>query len=466
MIKKFLLLSLVVSQLTISCSSDDDNNTEDPTTPDKELTLEEEIANIIKQPYSSLPPEQQKIKLEAEANDMLVQLDKTKSSSAIEAIENLLSLLSENAIDIFDGKNDNEIEDILNMADVYGVYTWNNTNKSWSKTASTTELKFVFPAKSSQSTNNAIFTAKSVASNIKVKITDSNGNWQYNEETNEWVLGGYVNDYMFLPTSSDATLTIDNTQVATFAQTASYNGNEAPVDFTYKMTLNDGYSWDISGKKAAQNNTAKAVFTYNGKNLVSFTAGSTTDIDALLTDDELTQYRGKGNGLVQILDNFVIIADMDLAAEAIDDAALENIPYPAYPDYSSPNADFKGFFTARNAYEKKYSEGSAANFNKNIKLTLISRKDGSKIADIVQVAEKDGGYYDSIPVWVPSEWYENGGYWSNNQDSEQFFREYYTENYYLNFKDNTQVAMSVYFSEGFDDLLDKFDDFINRFEKK
>jgi hypothetical protein len=46
------------------------------------------------------------------------------------------------SVDIFNG-NDNEIEDILNVG-VYGVYTWNNSTKIWVKTASTTELKFVF----------------------------------------------------------------------------------------------------------------------------------------------------------------------------------------------------------------------------------------------------------------------------------------------------------------------------------
>ena len=144
MIKKFLLLSLVVSQLTISCSSDEspENKPEEPT---KEQTLAEQIANIVKQPYSKLSPADQKLKLEAEANEMLVQLDKSKSSGAIEAIQNLGRLFSLKHIDLFDGKSDNGVEEVLNISGVYGIYTWNNTNKTWIKTASTTELKFVFP---------------------------------------------------------------------------------------------------------------------------------------------------------------------------------------------------------------------------------------------------------------------------------------------------------------------------------
>jgi hypothetical protein len=81
------------------------------------------------------------VKLEAEANEMLVQMNKSKHLGAIEAIQNFRDLLSISSVDIFN-ENDNEIEDIQNVR--RGVYTWNNSTKIWVKTASTTELKFVF----------------------------------------------------------------------------------------------------------------------------------------------------------------------------------------------------------------------------------------------------------------------------------------------------------------------------------
>jgi hypothetical protein len=242
MIKKFILLSLVASQLMVSCSSEDSPTTD----PTKDLTLEEQIANLVKQPYSKLTPTEQKAKLEVEANEMLVQLDKSKSSSAIEAVENLNRLLDISTVDIFNGKNDNEVEDILNVSGVYGVYTWDNAEKKWIKAASTTELKFVFPAKESLTTNNAVFSSKSTSSDIKVKYND----------TYSWTENGYaeVNDWFFLPNTSDATLTIDSKEAAVFTQTAKYaNGKEVPTEFSYKMSLNDGYVWEMSGTKAAAN---------------------------------------------------------------------------------------------------------------------------------------------------------------------------------------------------------------------
>lgn len=430
MIKKLLLCAVVLSQFAISCSSDETEPEKDPVTeeptkdpvkePVKDLTLAEQIAALVKQPYSALTPAEQKVKLEAEANEMLVQLDKSKTSSAIAAIENLNILLDLKGVDIFNGKNDNKVEDVLNVSGIYGVYTWNNTAKSWTKTESTTELKFVFPAKKSQTVNNAVLSAKSVSSTVKVELYDGyNGTKQ-------------INDNIFLPSSSDATLTIDNVQAASFTQTAKYSTkNQSPDEFAYKMILNDGYTWEMSGKKAAEN-TSKASLTYNAKNLISFNIGSSASIDALIDNDALVQYRGKANGLIQLMDNFVIVADVDLAAAAADDAALEkSLVRPT--NYNSPT-----YYTDISNYNLKVTEGAVANFNKNMKLILVSKKDGTKIADIIQHTEKEDGDYET---------------------------KYYNGVYYLKFSDKTEAEMSVYFSEGFDKFETKFEDFIKGFNK-
>lgn len=448
MIKKFLLLGLVITQLITSCSNDNNDSSSD--------NLGDQIENLINKPYSQLTPAEQKVKLEAEANEMLIQLDKTKSTSAIETLENLERLLDISSVDIFNGKNDNQVEDIINVSGVYGIYTWNNTKNSWDKTASTNELKFVFPAKESQNSNNASLSAKSTSSDIKVEVYDSY----------DWTNDIDVNDYFYLPTSTNAILTIDNKEVATISQNAKYtNGKETPVEFGYKMSC-DGYAWEISAKKAAEN-TSKATLTYNGKNLIEFNTGSTAQIDALidasLDTDEISSYLGKANGLIKLMDNFIIVANMDLASAATDETSLENsLTYPNYPDYNNPNANFKAYFTAENTYNQKYSSGTVANFNKNMKLVLVSKKDGTKIADIVLHSEKeDYDYTFNLPVWDSQ--YQ---YWDWSNQGETFTSVYYTEVYYLKFNDNTEVEMSAYFSSGFEDFETKFKDFITAFEKK
>jgi len=451
MIKKFILLSLVASQLVVSCSSDDS-----PTDPTKDLTLEEQIANLVKQPYSKLTPTEQKAKLEVEANEMLVQLDKSKSSSAIEAVENLNRLLDISTVDIFNGKNDNEVEDILNISGAYGIYTWNSTKKSWDKTASTTELKFVFPAKESATTNNAVFSSKGVSSDVKIEFYDS-----YNS-TND----ADVYDNLFLPSSSDATLTIDNKEAATFTQTAKYSSkNQSPDEFAYKMSLNDGYVWEMSGSKATAN-TSKATLTYNGKSLVSFNAGSSAEIDKLIDNDELVQYRGKANGLFTLMDNFVIVADIDLAEMAKGEAAVET-------NFPRPDRNTKTFYTDLNIYNQKSAEAGVLNSNKNAKLILVSKKDGTKIADIVYRTAPGFSFKTSeYETWVPDATnVKYGGSWVfdwNNgvpKGTAVQIQEY-DEVLYLKFSDNTEVEMSAYFSTGFEKLQTKFDDFIAAFNKQ
>jgi hypothetical protein len=441
MIKRFLLLSVIISQLTISCT---DNGVDTPVISDDNLN--DQIAAIIQQPYSKLTPAQQKVKLEAEANEMLLQMDKSKTSGAIEAIQNLGNLLDVSSIDIFNGKNDNQIADILNVSGIYGIYTWNNTNKIWVKTTSTTELKFVFPAKKSQTINNASLSSKAISSDIKVKISDS-----YN-----WQSGTTINDEFYLPTSVDATLTIDNTQAATFVTNAKYTGTiETPDESSFKMVLNDGYTFEISGKKG-QPNSATSAFTFNGKNLVTFTSGSTANIDGLLKDDNLTSYQGKANGLVRIMDNFVIVADMNIEGLSNELDALDKSLIKI--DYNK-----KTYYTDQNSNNEKESKGKVEANNKNTKLILVSKKDGTKIADVIQKSEK-GYSYNSNSVWVTSN-NSYGGYWNWNYNTTGTLVQYYDEVFYLRFNDTTEVEMSAYFSTGFGDLETKFENFLKSFER-
>jgi hypothetical protein len=434
MIKKLFLLSVIVSQLTISCSSDDNSSSEE--------NVNAQIEKILKQPYSTLTPSEQKLKLEAEANEMLVQLDKSKSTGASDALENLERLLSINSIDLFNGKNSNEVEDVLKVSGAYGIYTWNSSQNKWIKTASTSELKFVFPAKESQTTNNANLSVKSVSSDIKTDFPDS-----YDPETGE-----PVNDSYYLPKSADAVLTIDGNQAATIATSAKYSKEGLPQENSYKITFNDGYAWEMGGKTGSKITSSNASLSYKEKNLIKFYAGTTAEIDALMTDSELAEYKGTANGLVQIMDNFVVVSDTDLENSAIDDAKLDDIKFPF--DFGS-----KDYYTDRTAYNLKKSQTKAANFNKNTKAILASKKDGTKIADVIMRSEESEPYYP-YETWIVDANHSKGGYWENDYNSQVVIKSY-KEVYYLKFSDNTEVAMSVYFSEGFENLNTKFQDFFN-----
>ncbi len=94
---------------------------------------------------------------------------------------------------------------------------------------------------------------------------------------------------------------------------------------------------------------------------------------------------------------------------------------------------------------------------------MVSKKDGTKIADVIQRSEK-GRSYPTYSVWVASS-NPYGGYWdwSNNTGT---LVQLYEEDLYLRFNDKTEVEMSVYFSKGFDTLETKFENFLKSFERK
>jgi hypothetical protein len=427
MIKKIFLLSVVVSQLTISCSKDD--SATDP----NDQNLGNQISDLTKLPYSSLKPEDQKVKMEAEANDMLVRLDKSKTSQVDETFENLGNLLDINTVDIYTAESNNDIEDILNVSGAYGIYTWNNAKQDWDKTKSTTELKFIFPAKSGQAANNAILSLKSTSSDIKVLVSDL--------------------DQIYLPTTVDATLTVDNTQVATIAVNSKYsNGKETPDSSSYKMTLSDGYAFEISGNRVPAE--ANSSFTFEGKNIIKFTSGSTANVDELLKEDALNKYLGTANGLITLMDNFVITVNTNIEGLANDEDALDI-------SLVKPNWNSKTYYTDLNIYNKKSSEGEVLANNNNVKMILVSKKDGTKIADVIQKSVK-ADTWNSNSVWVND---ANGGHWNWSNTTIGTVVQEYDEVFYLKFNDTTEVEMSAYFSTGFDSLNTKFQDFLKAFER-
>lgn len=418
--KKIIVLSMIICQLAISCSSGSDGS-----------TIEDEVTLLLQKPYSNLTPDQQKVKLENEANSMLLQMESSKSSTALEALENFGRLLSISEPSMpMARKAAKTIQEILNISDFYGVFTWNPSLENWTFSPSTTEFKFIFPASPSSTTNNAELTAQSISSGVKVVIDKQTG------------------DQLNLPSSVNAILKIGGIQVGAYEANAVYsNGDPTPVELGYKLTLN-GYVWENSAKRTTPI-TVKSSFSHDGKNLIDFNVGSTANIDKLMEGSELTQYLGKANCLISLMDNFVMVAEMNMEGMANDERVL-------YNSIIEPNYNSSTYYTDLNTNNKKLSDGEALAFNKNVKMSLVSKKDGTKLADVVQRSEKGESWN------VQSSW--NGSYWVYDPNSTIKVQEYNTI-MYLRFNDSTEVAMDVYFSSGFDNLSTKFQNFINSFNQ-
>ena len=92
-------------------------------------------------------------------------------------------------------------------------------------------------------------------------------------------------------------------------------------------------------------------------------------------------------------------------------------------------------------------------------MALVSSKDGTKIADIIQKSVIGNTYTNNV-VWSSA----FGGYWQySSNPADVKIVQNYDEVLYLRFKDNTDVAFDVYFSSGFSNLETRFQNFINSF---
>jgi len=445
--KSVLFLSLALSSLVFnSCKKDSDNT---PAPPDVDL------AKVLAYPYSALTPAEQKVKLENESTGFLDNLNAAKASSAIEAFQNLEKLLEESPAEVIADKPVKNVKETIQYADAYGVFTWDNVKREWAKTASTSELKFIFPAKIGTTTNTAVFSAKAVSSGIA--IVDSTVEYDWQTSTNI----KYETTY-YLPSSATGTLTISNAQAATIELTASYKDNkQTPVSSTFKITTNDGYVYSTSLNKATENN-GSIQLTFNGKVLLEAVAKADIKIDELIDfkGNDNSALLGGANAYMKLTDNLMVVYKMDVQNYSKERNAIEK-------DYDTKRAALwfsnwekdPNHYTLYGQYEKEQADKNAALWNKYVTAVLVSTKDGSKIADMVEVSEKDGENSDYY-VWntTTKSWVIDWNSYTKKYDR-------YAANSYLKFKDNTLVEASAYFSEGFDKLEDKWEDFTKAFDR-
>ncbi|MFK7033121.1 hypothetical protein [Flavobacterium oreochromis] len=439
---KKLFVGVLALQFLFSCSKNEDEIIAD-VTPN--------TTNLQNAPYSSLSSEQQKLKLEDEAKTTLQEFEKTKTSSTIEAIRNLDFLLKSNPIDLSNGKLENGLNEILNLSDAYGIYTWNNTMKRWDKTLSNENLVFKFPSKKIGTTNDTELIATSVSSKIKIKIIDTPIKYQWVYNTNgypqQMVITPEVFDNLYLPLSVEAKIKINNVETGTISLKNTFGTiNEVPLTSSFKLNVNDGYTLEINTNKQDKS-TASAKLSYNGKNILSFDANSTAQIDKLLDGQNLTSYYGKANAMYSIMDNFVILGD-------VDNESLKNEQNKIRQDLPYPNYSSSDYYKNLNIYNKTKSQLLENASNKHIKLALVSKKDKTKIADIVWKSDFKRSTFHPV-IW------ENGLWQPSNTKGEKV--DYYNEVMYLKFNDTTLVAMNVYFSTGFDSLKTEIKNFINVF---
>jgi hypothetical protein len=176
--KKISILSLIILSILFACSSDSDN------TPTPTTTVTEDkqnINNTFDSFYSCL-----NVLDDGDLSDFL--LYSLFNNTNQEYNDSYLKMLS----DKFELQHgDLIINDRFQFANRTGIYTWNSTTNSWTKTASSSEITLKFPSRENQTTIDSELTLQS-----------------YNETETSFESNTYN-----LPTNASLTLKRNNTTV-------------------------------------------------------------------------------------------------------------------------------------------------------------------------------------------------------------------------------------------------------------
>jgi hypothetical protein len=390
---------------------------------------------VMSEEYTTLTPEQNKQAIEQTGTSVLNQLDGLKNLSALQILIDYAHLADNTGMksapirsfvspfaDIQSnvsaavqlhtiGSGAQTLADLFN--EYKGVYTYNTSTKKWVKTASTTDITYIFPAGGS-STNNASITLNNFSSSTP----------PYASSTDEF------SDVLI----KSVTLTIKSqtTTVGTFTMTGEYNSDGLPTKLNENLSFNEGYvitstftntgtavNFDQSFKKGTSELVSshfdgKGDFSYNDIN---------TNINSNNEDDVAKIING-GNAWVKI-GNIEVIGKVDL--KAIMDALPSSI----------------------NDEDKTAVNNEVYVFNKNASVY-------AKYIDKDQVIAK--GEFYTLPESRNSYYYD-----STTKTSKYTTQTYYSPSMRLVFKDGSYMDES-YFSTGFDSFINQINNLATSLE--
>lgn len=426
------------------------------------LTPEE----IFALPYGSLTPEQQRVKLEEDGSKLVDLGDAASKSTVIEAGESLSNLLEIASIETSKKSKIASVEDIFEYADIFGIYTWNDTKQNWTKQTSTSELKFIFPSKKGSKTNNAVLTA----------TIQGTGKYVVNEYDDYKYLGwNEINGPMYdtihmiekveLPGSGSGILTIDNKEAGKISFTPTYGANEVPTKLDFSLNL-DGYVLTSNFEKAVTN-IAKSKLSY--KETTMFEAVAKTDIkmDEIMNnfnngadDGEYLDLLKSATAYINIMDNLSAVFNANLSDFAKELDRVSTKEDNAFDKLDSETDLLWNTSNWASVYYKKYDSiqtviASERNtLYQKLKAGLISRGDGTKIADIVTKTEL---------ITKNHHWIFKGGNWDWSNSPQGQYKQY-KDVVYFKFGDNVEVEAEAYLN-GFTSFKNKWESFVKSFER-
>ncbi|MCL2412676.1 MAG: hypothetical protein FWC98_00880 [Bacteroidales bacterium] len=482
-LKLFALLPLFCGLLlNFACSRDDDDSL--PRDPNVDIPGANDLLNT---PWSELAPAQHKARLEQQSINFLNEMNALSNLSAIDAVENLSRLFDIDFPDIPDPFTEVEIRDgwreIFNLDNVTGIFTWNNQQRRWTETNSNSELRFVFPATQGATTNNATLAVRT--ENSGRTFTES---WEdcwceeWNWETWECI-ERICEDYEIvwhLPRAATATLTVDGSQAARIEFGAEYNRNDMPQRAIYRMTTTEGYelSWAVNTRRE---DVITMSLRRNNNSLLEAVARTDMDLaawedlglDALDGEDidpeTMFNLLKEATASIKLMNDLTIVywIDSENFAREMDalsswsngewdkiwewnDQEWQRIENSDVCDWNSPNHNWQTCNALHNQRWRTVDSLEVLRMNEvtrrevNImnefmRSALVSTDENFRIAEVVATAEQR---------WTT---------WSGFQEVRPII--------WLRFNNNVRIEAEVYFGSGFDALINRWEDFVNSFDR-
>lgn len=457
--KIFFALVIFAGLLIVGCGKDDPPKAKNNNDLKPGTVTNLDLDKIMKSPYSKLEPDEQKVKLEQECIAFLEMGNALKTSPAIKTLQYLNDLLEQDDPDIYLWKEVSMVKEIFEIANVYGVFTWDDSEKVWTKADSDTEMKFIFPASEQSTSNDATLTVEAENSGISYIYQYKDWDWETQKNVDR-------EEEYYLPQSAVGILTINDEEAAKIELGAEYKDDKKiPVETECTLTTSDGYTYWCKVEKGTKSRIETQLFYKDDLMMEAFFAtGAKIDdlIDTEFDEDDIDfKLLEKANGYMKLTDNLVIVYQVDIEnlAKEIDqiEADYDQKIDALHEDWEAWEIN-RSRYVQKGLFGKEKNDKIASATGKYVKATLFSITEKYKIADIIGKSEKDDEYWDDYS-WNTSQnkWIGNGQYTKKYDD--------YTVHSYLKFNDNTLVEASAYFSEGFNNLELKWEDFVDAFER-
>ncbi|NDV45619.1 hypothetical protein D0T49_00935 [Paludibacter sp. 221] len=374
-------------------------------------------------PYSTLTPEQQKSKLIAESDALLNKISDLPDQKAISLMETFAELVD---ISEPDGNLLIDFEKgYFEVNEFQGEYSWNATVRAWDFADAKGKIVFNFPSTVEGTTNNAKIELSGVGSDNMENI---NG------------------DIIELPKELKAVISENGSEVAKIEVKAE-NPNIANVAKSASANASIGnYTIVANASKDGENKVNSTVkFSKGSDVLLSGTLSSTIDWEYI---NEYTS----GSGYVE-RDTMI---NLDYQSFEVD--ITSNLALTGYVDIKNMNKDLRAIdkkyedrydSTWTEAKDKACAEEWVAAYNKYCKVRLVSRSEKYVIADLAFGVEP---YEKTKQVWDDDNWtYVEvpDGYG-------------YDVKHILVFNDKTEVDFEVFFGEGFEKVIQAWEDFFEK----